>query len=295
MQLCLHCHHEFAACDWQCPRCHYQPASVDFMRAFAPELAHGHDGFRADNVDELARLELSHFWFGARNQLISWALRKYFPGIKSFLEIGCGTGCVLTHLRTDFPDLTLSGSEALLQSLAWSQRRLPDVTLFQMDARQIPFVQEFDVIGAFDVIEHVQEDEIVLQQMHQAVKPGGGIIITVPQHRFLWSPEDDYGQHKRRYERKELIDKIRRTGFSIVRVTSFVTFLLPLVCLSRLLSRKDRYDPSRELRIGAFTNAVLATVLSLERAVLKAGMSFPTGSSLLAVARRPVSPPSGAV
>ena len=64
-----------------------------------------------------------------------------------------------------------------------------------MDARRIPFEDEFDVIGAFDVLEHIKEDEQVLVQMHRAVKSGGGIMLTVPQHMFLWSEQDVQAHH----------------------------------------------------------------------------------------------------
>ena len=77
-----------------------------------------------------------------------------------------------------------------------------------MDARRIPYEAEFDVIGAFDVIEHIYEDAAVLQQMHRAVRPGGGIIVTVPQHRFLWSKQDEFSCHFRRYTRGELMSKV---------------------------------------------------------------------------------------
>ncbi len=77
--------------------------------------------------------------------------------------------------------------------------------MLQFDACAIPYKAEFDVIGAFDVIEHIEEDTAALTQMYQALKPGGGLLITVPQHRFLWSAVDEMSYHKRRYHRNELI------------------------------------------------------------------------------------------
>src|ERR1041384_8013479 len=119
------------------------------------------------------------------------------------MEIGCGTGYVLSGIRQAFPDLRLSGSEIFSVGLTFAAERLPGIQLYQMDARQIPFREEFDVVGAFDVLEHVTEDEEVLSQMYQATRKGGGILLTVPHHPFLWSSLDVHARHVRRYQTRE--------------------------------------------------------------------------------------------
>jgi SAM-dependent methyltransferase len=115
---------------------------------------------------------------------------------------------VLSGIERAFPHLALYGSEIFSAGLAYAARRLNSAELFQMDARQIPFENEFDVIGAFDVLEHVKDDGVVLQQMHQALCAGGGLLVTVPQHPLLWSHLDEYACHVRRYTRKELRRKV---------------------------------------------------------------------------------------
>lgn len=255
---------------------------------FAPALSDGNDGFSKEYFAKLASLEGKNFWFRSRNKLLIWALRKHFPHITSFLEIGCGTGFVLTGIHQAFPDWRLAGSEVFTQGLTFAQNRLAGVSLFQMDARLIPFDAEFDVIGAFDVLEHIDEDQTVLSQMFQAVKPGGGILVTVPQHRFLWSTLDDYSFHKRRYSRRELVDKAKRAGFTVLMVTSFVSLLLPMMLLARLRQPKNvaDIDPTAELRVSPFLNRILEKVLDLERVAFRAGISFPAGGSLLLVAQK---------
>jgi len=230
-------------------------------------------------------LEENNFWFRSRNRLLIWALRNYFPEARNFLEIGCGTGYVLSGIRNALPDLSLSGSEIYAAGLTLAAARLPGVDLFQMDARRMPFKEEFDVIGAFDVLEHVVEDEQVLAQMFQATRPRGGIMLTVPHHPFLWSQADDYAHHVRRYRSRELIEKVNRTGFEITRITSFVSLLLPLMLLSRLRQRKQ-YDPMSEFKISPWLNTGFQKTLDVERSMIRAGLSFPLGGSLLLVARR---------
>ena len=86
------------------------------------------------------------------------------------------------------------------------------IELVQADARQRPYDLEFDVVGAFDVLEHIAEDLDALRQLVRAVKPGGGVLLTVPQHPALWSPIDEYSHHQRRYTRQGLIELLRLGG-----------------------------------------------------------------------------------
>jgi SAM-dependent methyltransferase len=203
------------------------------------------------------------------------------------MEIGCGTGFVLSGIRDALPKLKLSGSEIFSAGLGFAAERLPDVELFQMDARRIPFKEEFDVIGAFDVLEHIKEDEEVLSQMYLATRKGGGLIVTVPHHPFLWSAVDVCARHVRRYTSRELKTKIENAGFSVLRITSFVSLLLPLLIISRFKMRLggDKLDTS-EVRAGPLVNATLERILDVERTTIRAGLSLPMGGSLLIVARR---------
>src|SRR4051812_14712241 len=166
MKVCGACGNRFNGSEWKCPACAFEVESVGGHLAFAPELAEESEGFEAGYFAQLARLEAGNFWFRARNKLVVWALRSYFPEAKSFLEIGCGTGFVLSGIREARPEMELSGSEVFAAGLGFAAERLPTVKLFQMDARRIPFESEMDVIGAFDVLEHIKEDEEVLAQMH---------------------------------------------------------------------------------------------------------------------------------
>ncbi|MGH8746291.1 MAG: class I SAM-dependent methyltransferase, partial [Burkholderiales bacterium] len=139
-----------------------------------------------------------------------------------------------------------------------------------------------------DVIEHIDEDEQVLGEMFAACRPGGGVIVTVPQHRWLWSYRDEFARHRRRYHRVELLRKLVAAGFERAWSTSFVTLLLPLMALSRLRQKGSRgFDSCAELRLGRMTNKVLGTLMTVERGLIRAGVSFAAGGSLLAVAHRP--------
>jgi SAM-dependent methyltransferase len=288
LKLCLRCHAEFESEGWRCARCDYEPVRIAGIPAFAPELAQGAPGYDPAHFEELARLEAGNFWFRARNRLIEWALRRYFPEARRFLEVGCGTGYVLAGIAEALPALAVTGSEAAAEGLAFAARRVPRAELLQMDARRIPFSREFDVAGAFDVIEHIDDDVGVLEALRAALRPSGGLLLTVPQHPFLWSEFDARAGHVRRYRARELRAKVVQAGFEIVRMTSFVTLLLPLMFASRRARRGSAagYDPLAEMRIARPLNWVFERLLGLERGWLTAGLDLPAGGSLLLVARK---------
>lgn len=290
MKLCLRCGAGFAGGDWRCPQCGFDPPRVGGFPAFAPEGASGAAGYDPAQFAELARLEAGNFWFRARNRLIAWAIRRYFPGARSLLEVGCGTGFVLAGIAAAFPALELAGAETASEGLALAAARAPGASLMQMDARRIPFRGEFGVVGAFDVLEHIEDDRAVLAELRAAVIPGGGVLLTVPQHPALWSEYDARAGHVRRYRARELGSKVVEAGLEIVRMTSFVALLLPIMYLSRRAQRTPDagYDPLAELRIAPWASRILEIALDAERALIRAGVSFPAGGSLLVVARRPL-------
>lgn len=287
MKRCLSCGTSYASDDWNCRQCGYRPARVGDVLAFAPQLAGESSGFRPEHFSELARVEDGSFWFNARNRLIVRAMQRYAPDAKRMLEIGCGTGFVLRQISRSFPNCRLSGTEVLAAGLAYAGARVPGAELFQMDARAIPYEDEFDVVGAFDVLEHIEEDETVIAEVHRSLRAGGRFIITVPQHRWLWSRQDEYACHVRRYTLKELSERLARCGFRLSYTTSFVSLLLPILYASRLRKRADgEFDATDEMRISPLANRLLGWVMAAEFAMIAGGVRFPAGGSLLAVATK---------
>ena len=273
----------------RCAACGSELRTIEGITCYAPELLDSASGFRSDYFAELFRLESGNFWFIARNKLILQVLSRYCKDFESYLEIGCGTGYVLSAISEKFPCARIVGSEIFIAGLEFASQRIPSATLLQMDARRTPFVAEYELVGAFDVLEHIEEDVAVMDQVHQALKPGGHFLITVPQHNWLWSPVDEYAQHVRRYSRKDLHHKIEAAGFEIVISTSFVTSLLPAMWLSRLAasrSKPDDFDPMTEFNISPLLNRVLTGLLKTEAALIGAGLRLPIGGSRLVLARK---------
>ena len=288
MKRCISCQFEFDATDWQCPRCRWQPSSRDGTPLFAPDDDDDRSGFHPAYFAPLAELEEGHFWFRGRNALLVWALKKYGVDVRKFMEVGCGTGYVLKGIAQAFPSLQLTGSEYFSEGIAYAAQRVGrNAEFFQIDARKIPFAAEFDAIGAFDVIEHIHEDETVLQQLHHALKTNGLLLITVPQHPSLWSAVDEHACHVRRYTTRELDEKVSRAGFRTLRSTSFVTTLLPFMFVSRLLQRGSNpkhVDEAAETRLNPLLNRIFEYCLHFEMLLIRLGVSLPVGGSRLVVA-----------
>ena len=293
MRFCLECQRSFSASDWRCPHCGHAPTERNNFLTFAPQLAAQNDGFNPKFFQLMVGVEPMHFWFVSRNRILGDVLRKRFAAPAKVLEIGCGTGFVLSGIRAAFPQASLSASDVYTEGLGYAARRVPDAFLFQMDARHIPFREEFDLIGAFDVLEHIEDDEAVLAQLFQACKGGGGVALTVPQHRWLWSRMDDFAHHKRRYTRNDLVEKLERAGFMVEYTTSFISLLLPLMLAARLWRKpagtemQDQMDAAG-LNIGRLANAAMGAVMVIERGLIRLGLRLPFGGSLLVIAKKPV-------
>jgi SAM-dependent methyltransferase len=288
VKVCLHCQERFDDIRWRCPACGWTPSELDdgIVSFTAPVEA---DGFEASFFAELEAVEEGSFWFRSRNRLIVWALGRFFPHARRFLEIGCGNGYVLNGISAKMSGLALAGGELFVDGLRVARARMPEVPLFQFDARHIPFDGAFDAVGAFDVLEHVKEDDVVLEQLRQALYPGGGLLLTVPQHPWLWSTADDYAHHERRYTRDTLVGKVTDAGFEVLHTTSFVVALLPMLMASRLWQhrRNAKYNPTADLQLGRFADRTFELITSAELALTKRGLRWPAGGSILLVARRP--------
>ena len=289
MKRCHCCNHVFNHSSWLCPNCSYHPQVLNGYLAFSPSLSEENSGFEVNYFNKLAPLEANNFWFCSRNRLINWSVKKYFAKARNLLEIGCGTGFVLCSIESKFPELQIYGSEIFTEGLNFASSRLSEkVSLFQMDARQIPYENEFDIIGAFDVIEHIEEDEIVLSEMYRSTVKGGGIILTVPQHPWLWSEADHFACHVRRYSSREIRRKVEGAGFQILRITSFVSLLLPLMIMSRLQisKRRKEYNVFSELTIDKRLNFIFKKIMDFEYHIISNKISLPFGGSLLIIAKK---------
>jgi SAM-dependent methyltransferase len=273
---------------WSCPTCGHAIELRDGIPIFAPALANTMSGFDPAMFEPLAQYENSNFWFVPRNRLITRLLARYFPAAESVMEVGCGGGFVLSAIEKMKPWRRVVGSELHPNGLTIARSRLGDRAEFvQMDARAIPARDVFDVIGAFDVVEHIEDDQAVLASMYSALRTGGGILLAVPQHPWLWSKSDEDALHVRRYRRGELERKVRAAGFRVLYSASYTALLLPLMAASRCAPAGKSESPHREFELPRMANTLLKAILQAEVTLTLGGVRFPAGGSRLVVAAKP--------
>jgi SAM-dependent methyltransferase len=250
------------------------------------------------HFEALAAAEDRHFWFRSRSAVISAALRRLRAPQgtpRRILEIGCGTGHLLPVLRHSCPGAHVVGMDLYAEGLAFARRR--SGSLVRADAFAAPFGPCFDVIGLFDVIEHLPDDVATLRVLHEALAPGGVVMVTVPAHAWLWSRFDEAACHCRRYECSTLERALVDGGYAVEDMTEFMSTTLPLVWLNRRAMRatgRNRQrrrapdaDPVRdELKIRPGINGVLTWFLMREAQWIGRGGHLPWGTSILAVARK---------
>ncbi len=283
MKICLRCQHAFAAPGWECPACGFRPPRRGDFYSFADDLDAAPATFCPGAFPLLRQQEERSFWFRGRNRLIQFLVGRHFPGARSLLEVGCGPGGVLAALARAFPGMRLVGGDRYPGALTLAAARLPAARFLQLDAPRLPFDREFDVVGAFDLLEHVADDLAVLRAAHRALNPGGGLVVTVPQHPWLWSPYDALICHQRRYRRAELVGRLAAAGFRVVWVSSFVTLAFPLLVASRWWGRRRPTITPPGLHLPRWLDALLDGLSRLELAAFRRGRAFPWGGSLAGV------------
>jgi len=241
--------------------------------------------------DELRRIEDVHWWLTTRRSILLQFLTsifRTFPSSPLVLDCGSATGTLAKHLRLK---ARLIGLDCSVKGVE-SSSDLKGGAFVQAKAEDLPFLPHtFDVVCAFDLLEHLDDDREVLRKMRQVLKPEGYLLVSVPAYRFLWGKLDDAAHHKRRYTRRDLRNKLRSSRFVLEKATYFNSLLFPLVLLVRLcerasslLWRRDAYSDF-ELAPPGFVNNVLGKVFRLELPYLR-HFNFPFGGSILCIARK---------
>jgi SAM-dependent methyltransferase len=242
---------------------------------------------------QYATVEDKHWWFVARRRILDQVISQIILPIDAkILEVGCGTGGNLRMLSRHGEIAAMELDETACEFA--NQRQVTAVKLGSLPDK-IPFADDYDLIVAFDVIEHLDDDLAALSALRSHLKPGGWIILTVPAYQFLWSHHDDINHHKRRYRLQGLQKVVRKADFSIAYGTYFNTFLFPLVAGVRLLeqllklknkSHENQTKISSDLTLPSpLVNKLLTFLFASERHFM-GKLSLPFGVSALVVAQK---------
>jgi SAM-dependent methyltransferase len=232
-----------------------------------------------------------HWWYRGRRRIIRAELERLpLPPSACVLDAGCGSGRTLVEL-TRFGAVHGIELDPEAASVA-ADRGVGEVRIGRLE--DLPWDEAtFDLITCLDVIEHTPDDRLTLRELRRVAKPSAWLLVTVPAYQALWSMHDDANHHFRRYGRRELTAAATEAGWTLRRMTSFNSLLLPPAAAVRLAQRRARrseYTP--EIQLGPpWLNSVLERPLRLEARWLARGRTLPAGLSLMAVLQnRPPDP-----
>ncbi len=252
-------------------------------------------GYDPKFYEEIFAAEDRHFWFRGRNRIIEAALSGIIatlPEDGHVLEVGCGSGNTLRVLQRVCAPRLVIGMDLFAEGLGYARARGADF-LVQGDVSRPPFRVPFDLIGMFDVLEHIPEDIAALRNLGVLLRSGAHLLLTVPARASLWSYFDEASHHCRRYEVSELREKLNATGYDIEYITEFMTCSYPMVWLQRrLLGRRKASQAGametakRDLRINPVLNGVLGILQSVETMLVARQRRLPFGTSILVMARK---------
>lgn len=244
---------------------------------------------------KIAASEEEHFWFYTRNRIIATVVRQIVaslqPGYR-VVEVGCGTGAVLRELVRVCDRGDVIGMDLSPEAVAFAQKKA-SCPVFVGDAECPPVPGQFDVIGTFDVLEHLADDRKTLAGLNLMLKPGGALVLTVPAHMLLWSYFDVASRHYRRYTPPGLTQLLQECGFEVEYLTQFMMTIFPLVWLLRRVRGGAAMEHDKafekaatEFKIVPGINGILKLVLSVEVFAIERHWRLPAGTSLLVVARK---------
>jgi SAM-dependent methyltransferase len=269
------------------------------------EVTHREDEYDSRLLPLLQGMQQRHFWYQGRHRFLLEAVHRRLKhagsanAVYRVVDLGGGCGGWLNYLlarrRFDVSDVALADSSPTALSMA-AEVLPPEVERHQIDLMDLPWSRRWDIAFLLDVLEHLPDQEAVLNQIREALAPGGLLFITVPAFRGFWTWNDDVCRHLRRYRRRDFVALATACGFKLLDARYFMFILSPLLLASRFAAgpgiKWKTEDQRRELAIlmhsipHPIVNGALTAAFGAETP-LGHLVRFPWGTSLLAVLERP--------
>ena len=224
----------------------------------------------------MRRAESWHFWFRVRRARLTREITKRLAVRNSFLEVGCGTGYLASHLAGQ--GLRVTGCDLFTGSCENARFRL-----VRADAVHLPFAnRSFRSLGLFDVIEHLDEPENALAEAFRVLEPGGFLFLTVPAMPFLWGTMDEKGGHRRRYLLAGVRKSLADSGFLVCKASYMFPGLVPAIYLRR---NRPSYGED-QMSVSRLAN-ILGLAFFFVEDVLLSFIRWPWGISILVIGQKP--------
>ena len=230
-----------------------------------------------------------HWWYRSRRTIVDAALDGLeLPPSARILDVGCGSGRMLDELAHRG---AVTGIDIRPEAIAATRAR-GHADAYVGRAEQSGLASDdYDLVTAFDVVEHTADDRQTLAELLRVTRPDGALLVTVPAYQALWSHHDVVNEHYRRYTSRSLAASATVAGWRVAHSTYFFSYLLGPAAAMRKLERlrsRDAHDlgsdldylPSRSLLARMLEAPSLA-----EAAIIRAGRRIPAGLSLLMILR----------
>ena len=271
-----------------CNECEFRPGTSGAIPLFAPDYRLKFEDHSRYSIQNLITHADSHFWMISRRRVITDTVTSFLDDGKSFLEVGSGPGDISRELQNR--GLKVTVSDIQIDNLAHvANNNIGDVV--QFDLYHPIYRDHFDAVGAFDVIEHLEDDLTAAKHLLEIVKPGGFVFVTVPAHKWLWNNRDRLENHKRRYSRLGLRKLFESAGATVINVDYMFFTILPLLLgrtILDLVRRRDSFTPKdhqNSMNINPTVNQLLLTLTTMELKIFRR-RSPPIGGTLILTARK---------
>ena len=262
------------------------------------------------------RVEDSHWWFVGRRAILESFLEEIAGGVRRretgggrpetgvgdlerrvndhhsapithpsplrILDVGCGTGANLEMLAKFG---VAEGVDVSDEALTFCKEK--GLKVHKGIAEELPFESEtFDIVTGLDVVEHLDDDIEGLKEMNRVLVPGGHALVFVPAFMWLWGVQDDISHHRIRYTRSQIVERLKKAGFTVERATyANLTFFAPIL-FGRILMRLTGFKPESENNVNiSALNGLFGKIFSAEKHFLKR-FNFPFGVSIVVVASK---------
>lgn len=239
--------------------------------------------------DRIRDLETEHWWFVGRRKVLKALIERLAPPTQAkILEVGCGAGGNIPLLQT-FGDVTALEPDEVSRAYVTERFGIPVDGGLLPDG--LPYAPgSFDLICAFDVIEHVDDDSGSIAALASLLREGGALLTTVPAYQWMWSHHDVLHHHKRRYTLTDYRKAFAGSGLKIETAGYFNTLLFPVAAALRVFKRWRNDESADDAMPSPWLNSVLTTIFGSEAALAAAG-GLPFGVSIAVIARKGVERP----
>ncbi|MBI4778528.1 class I SAM-dependent methyltransferase [Candidatus Desantisbacteria bacterium] len=220
------------------------------------------------------------FWHKAKNQLIEMLLNKLKSGRKlKILNLGAGTG-------EDLPVISKFGEVYVIDVDSNALNLIPEHFVLEKkvcDACHISYPDDFfDSVVAFDVLEHIEDDRLAVNEIYRVLKLDGFFIFTVPAFNFLYSSHDRALKHFRRYDKRTIKNLL--LNLKCIESGYWVFSLFLPVAIQRIMNRKETDNPKIHfMRLPIFVNNILCSLLKIENWLIKHHIPLPVGTSIYGI------------